>query len=77
MKFITLKRSEMPLPREMRWEMLKRAQDHLVEQYGIKTSTYKEKLAKSIDPGIYPDFPTLDEILALAEEMKTFVEIKQ
>ncbi len=60
-------------PSEMRWQILQRAISRSTERYELKLKNWKDKLAKNQDPGIYPDYPSNDEIFALAEEMKMFV----
>ena len=58
---------------EIRWEILKKANHSLIEKYKDSLKEWNSKLAKNLDPGKYPEYPSNDEIFAFAEEMKTFV----
>ena len=63
-------------PYEMRWEILQRAMDIQTERYKDSVQRWHDRLLHNQDPQKYPDYPSNDEMYALAEEMKTFCQYR-
>tara|TARA_B100001939_G_C16793090_1_gene552224 strand:- start:49 stop:258 length:210 start_codon:yes stop_codon:yes gene_type:complete len=61
-------------PYEMRWEFLQKAQERLEYQLNHNVSRWSEMKELGQDPGPYPEYPTAQQIHAVAEEMRAFVE---
>ena len=66
-------------PFDLRFSMITEAKTLLTEKYYSEVDTLKEKYNSERDAGLNPDFPkmpefpTIEEIKALADEMNTFV----
>ena len=60
-------------PYEMRWETYTRAEDLLTNRFDSLQSKYNDLVEKGQQPGDYPEFPTDDEIFALAQRMRSYI----
>lgn len=61
-------------PYELRWELLQQAENRLINRYQAEENRYNILSDNGEDPGEYPKYPTDDDIHALAEEMRSFIE---
>ena len=66
-------------PYEMRWEFLQQAQNRLEQQLAHNVERWVQLKELNESKGIqmdipYPTYPTAEEIHAVAEEMRRFVE---
>ena len=64
-------------PYELRWQMYQQAERQLKEKYIQLIDRWNDLIQKGQDPGIYPSYPTQDEIFALSLEIKNFVDDKE
>ena len=60
-------------PYELRWELLQRAEDRLIQRYNALETRFNILMERGEDPGEFPDYPTDVDILMLAKSMNTFI----
>ena len=60
-------------PYELRWELLQRAEDRLIQRYNALENRFNILNERGEDPGEYPEYPTDIDILLLAKSMNTFI----
>lgn len=60
-------------PYELRWELLQRAEDRLIQRYNALENRFNILMERGEDPGEFPVYPTDVDILMLAKSMNTFI----
>lgn len=60
-------------PYELRWELLQRAEDRLIQRYNALENRFNILMERGEDPGEFPEYPTDVDILMLAKSMNTFI----
>ena len=60
-------------PYELRWELLQRAEDRLIQRYNALENRFNILNDRGEDLGEFPEYPTDSDILALAKQMNTFI----
>lgn len=60
-------------PYEMRWELLQRAEERLINRYQAQADRYNILLEKGEDPGDFPEYPSDVDIHLLAKSMNSFI----
>jgi len=60
-------------PYELRWELLQRAEDRLIQRYNALENRFNILNERGEDPGEFPVYPTDSDILALAKQMNSFI----
>jgi hypothetical protein len=60
-------------PYELRWELLQRAEDRLIQRYNSLENRFNILNERGEDPGEFPEYPTDYDILALAKQMNSFI----
>lgn len=61
-------------PYELRWELFQNAESRLVNRYHAEADRWNSLTEKGEEAGRYPDYPSEEEIFALANQMKQFIE---
>ena len=55
------------------WDVYRQAEESLVIAYKTKVDIFHELLQSHADPGIYPTYPSHDEVLNLAHRILDFI----
>ena len=55
------------------WDVYRQAEESLFIAYKTKVDVFNELLKSHADPGIYPKYPSHDEVLTLAHSILDFI----
>jgi len=61
-------------PYEMRWELFQNAECRLMSRHDAQVTRWQTLQESGEENGPYPDFPTEDDILEVANQMRRFIE---